>query len=64
MPHGLASLAWELLISIVSYLNLQDFINLKTARLNLFRLLDSESISREIVKVQTPTSPLMIDRHD
>lgn len=51
MPLGVASLPLELLINVVSFLNLEDFVNLKSSEKPLWRNLQNESISRDIVKV-------------
>lgn len=51
MSRGIAALPLELLINVISNINLEDFVNLKTARMELFRLMDHESLSRGIVKV-------------
>lgn len=46
----LATLPLELLINVVSFLNFEDFVNLKSTEIALRRILQNESISREIVK--------------
>lgn len=51
MPLGIATLPLELLINVVSFLNFQDFVNLKNTGKGLWRILQDESISRGIVKV-------------
>lgn len=51
MPFGVATLPLELLINVVSFLNFEDFVNLKSSEKALWRILQDESISREIVKV-------------
>lgn len=51
MPLGVATLPLELLINLVSFLNFEDFVNLKSSEKALWRILQDESISREIVKV-------------
>lgn len=51
MPPGVATLPLELLINVVSFLNLEDFVNLKSTEKTLWRTLQNESISREIVQV-------------
>lgn len=59
MPLGVATLPLELLINVVSFLNFEDFVNLKFTEKALWRILQNESISREIVKVYrtNDTSP-------
>lgn len=51
MSRSVAGLPLELLINVVSHLNLEDFIHLKLASGELFQLLNNESLSREMVKV-------------
>lgn len=51
MPSGLALLPLELLLSIVSYLNFEDYVNLGNAQRELGSLLGGESTCREVVKV-------------
>lgn len=51
MPIRVATLPLELLINVVSFLNLEDFVNLKNSSEELGRILHNESISREAVKV-------------
>lgn len=59
MPLGVATLPLELLINVVSFLNFEDFVNLKFTEKALWRILQNESIGREIVKVYrtNDTSP-------
>lgn len=52
MSRSIAGLPLELLINVVSDLGLEDFINLKTASKGLFRLLNNESLSRQLSKVE------------
>lgn len=69
MPPKIGALPLELLFSIVSYLNLEEFVKLgQTNRKILGEVLDDERINKEIVKVrcqffrpQPPnSSPIMI----
>lgn len=63
MSRGVAGLPLELLINVVSHLNLEDFINLKLASGELFQLLNNESLSREMVKVDLSLSlPLSVSQ--
>lgn len=55
MSRGIAGLPLELLINVVSHLNLEDFVNLKMASSKIYPLLDNESLSRELVKVSSPS---------
>lgn len=53
MPLDIATLPLELLFSIVSYLNLEDFVKLgKTNRKILGEVLHDERINKEMVKVR------------
>lgn len=52
MPLGVSTLPLELLINVVSFLNLEDFVNLKSTEKTLWETLQNESISREIVQVR------------
>lgn len=60
MPLNIAALPLELLFSIVSYLNLEDFVKLgKTNRKILGEVLHDERINKEMVKVSCqPHFPL------
>lgn len=51
MPLGVTALPLELLINVVSFLNFEDFVNLKSTEKSLWRILQNERISREIVQV-------------
>lgn len=44
-------LPWELLFNILSYLNLEDFMNLIMALKRLGEVLEDERINREMAKV-------------
>ena len=52
MHCQITALPYEILVKIASYLNLEDFVNLKWTRKELFGTLHSERISRETVKVR------------
>lgn len=52
MQLGIITLPWELLIHVLSLLNLQDFVNLKRASSQLSKILEDESMSREAVKAR------------
>lgn len=67
MPLNIAALPLELLFSIVSYLNLEEFVKLgQTNRKILGEVLHDERINKEIVKVRcqlifptpTPLTPV------
>jgi hypothetical protein len=60
MLAGGEYLPWELLVTVVSYLNLEDFVNFKATRRHLVRALRKEAICREIVKVHARTLPRRI----
>ena len=53
MPPKIGALPLELLFSIVSYLNLEEFVKLRqTNRKILGEVLDDERINKEMVKVR------------
>ena len=52
MHCSIAALPFEILVNVASFLNLEDFVNLKLTRKELFETLHSESISRKAVKVR------------
>lgn len=69
MPPKIGALPLELLFSIVSYLNLEEFVKLRqTNRKILGEVLDDERINKEMVKVRCQffrppppnSSPMMI----
>lgn len=48
---SITELPLEILINVVSYLNLEDFVNLKWTGKELFETLHGERISREAARV-------------
>ena len=52
MHCSITALPFEILDNVASYLNLEDFVNLKVTRKELFETLHGERISREAVKVR------------
>lgn len=54
---SITALPLEILINIVLYLNLEDFVNLKWTGKELFETLHGERLSRETVGVRQECSP-------
>ena len=52
MHCSITALPFEILVNVASYLNFEDFVNLKLTRKELFETLHSERISREAVRVR------------
>ena len=52
MYCSITALPFEILVNVTSYLNLEDFVNLKWTRKELFETLHDERISRETVRVR------------
>ena len=52
MPFTISELPLELVRSIVSFLNLEDFYNLRRVSKTLFYLLSGESTCSEVLEVE------------
>ena len=62
MLCSITVLPFEILVNVVSYLNLEDFVNLKCSKKELFEILNSERISRAAVKVCHDSIPWTLCR--